>query len=86
MFLLVLIPVIVYMENVNLEVCSQMKLLNVQFNHLCVFQNVHLKVFAVSKFIHKNRNVAQIFSCIMAVCIYGLVMLHSVSKHFCRNY
>ncbi|XP_063914214.1 adenylate cyclase type 6 isoform X1 [Zophobas morio] len=59
-FLLVLVPIIVYIENVNME-------------------DVHLKVFAVSKFIHRNRNVAQIFSFIMAVCIYGLVMLHATS-------
>ncbi|XP_049822325.1 adenylate cyclase type 6 [Aethina tumida] len=41
--------------------------------------NFHMKIFAISKLIHKNRNIAQIFSFIMAVCIYVLVMLQSIS-------
>nr|CAI5817087.1 unnamed protein product [Callosobruchus analis] len=38
-----------------------------------------LKLFSVSAFIHRNRNVAQVFSLIMAVSVYVLVMLQTLS-------
>ncbi|KAL1491228.1 hypothetical protein ABEB36_011857 [Hypothenemus hampei] len=58
--LLIILPVVVYLDNVN-------------------FRYVQKKVFVVSRRIHKNRNVAQIFCVFMAVCIYILVMLRSLA-------
>ncbi|XP_066259052.1 adenylate cyclase type 6 isoform X1 [Euwallacea similis] len=57
--LLILLPVVVYMDNVNIR-------------------HFQKKVFAVSRQIHKNRNIAQIFCVFMCVCIYFLVMLRSL--------
>ncbi|CAH0556509.1 unnamed protein product [Brassicogethes aeneus] len=39
----------------------------------------NLKILIFSKYIHRNRNVAQVFSFTMAVCIYILVMLPMTS-------
>ncbi|CAH2001057.1 unnamed protein product [Acanthoscelides obtectus] len=40
---------------------------------------IDLKLFSVSAFIHRNRNVAQVFSLIMAVSVYLLAMLQTLS-------
>ncbi|XP_056643903.1 adenylate cyclase type 6 [Diorhabda sublineata] len=39
-------------------------------------------LFLISKTIHKNRNVAQVFCFVMAVCIYGLVLFQMFSLSF----
>lgn len=49
------------------------------------FQNSQFKLFALSRLIQKNRSVAQVFSFVMGVCIYGLVMLQAVSNQFCKK-
>jgi len=38
------------------------------------------RILTVSREIHKNRNIAQVFCVFMSVCIYVLVMLRGVSK------
>ncbi|CAG9768347.1 unnamed protein product [Ceutorhynchus assimilis] len=55
---LIILPIIVYMDNIN---------------------HLQKKLFGLSRQIHKNRNVAQIFCVFMAVCIYVLVILRSLS-------
>ncbi|XP_072401648.1 adenylate cyclase type 6 isoform X2 [Diabrotica undecimpunctata] len=59
-FLLVLIPLLVYMDNIKKR-------------------RGFSTLFFVSRTIHKNRNVAQIFCFVMAACIYGLVMFQAFS-------
>ncbi|XP_048520982.1 adenylate cyclase type 6 [Dendroctonus ponderosae] len=57
---LTIIPIVVYMDNVNAR-------------------HFLKKMFSLSRMIHKNRNIAQIFCVFMAVCIYILVLLRSLT-------
>lgn len=57
---LIIIPVVVYMDNVNVRHMQQ-------------------RILTVSREIHKNRNIAQVFCVFMSVCIYVLVMLRGLS-------
>ncbi|XP_076269275.1 adenylate cyclase type 6 isoform X2 [Rhynchophorus ferrugineus] len=55
---LILLPVIVYLDNVNAR-------------------HFQKRMFTISRLIHKNRNIAQIFCFLMSTCIYILAMLQS---------
>ncbi|XP_045470841.1 adenylate cyclase type 5 isoform X2 [Harmonia axyridis] len=62
-FLLVSIPILVYLKNFRfIEVCSRLK--------------------TFSTYIHRNRNIAQVFSFFMAISIYSLAMLNTLSLQY----
>lgn len=77
LLVLILIPSIVYVEHFNFNVST-----SVPHNEVVTpsLQNLNTKLFAISRYIHKNRNVAQIFSFLMSFFIYLLVILQSVSS------
>ncbi|XP_050309955.1 adenylate cyclase type 5 isoform X2 [Anthonomus grandis grandis] len=67
--LLCSVPVVLFLIIVPMVVYMD----NINFRH---FQK---NLFTLSRQIHKNRNIAQIFCVLMAICIYILVMLKGLS-------
>lgn len=78
LLVLIFIPILVYVENIGVRI--SFRIIYATCLTLLCFQTVSMKLFALSRYIHKNRNVAQIFSFIMAVAVYLMVMLQTVSS------
>lgn len=78
LLVLIFIPILVYVENIGVRI--SFRIIYATYLTLLCFQTVSMKLFALSRYIHKNRNVAQIFSFIMAVAVYLMVMLQTVSS------
>ncbi|XP_018566319.1 adenylate cyclase type 6 isoform X1 [Anoplophora glabripennis] len=82
---IVLVQIALFRRNDTAILCSVPIVSLIIFVPILVYmenmnkQNSQFKLFALSRIIQKNRSVAQIFSSIMGVCIYGLVMLQALS-------
>ncbi|XP_074031127.1 adenylate cyclase type 6 isoform X2 [Leptinotarsa decemlineata] len=82
---IILVQVTIFRRNDTAILCSIPTVCLIIFIPVLVYldhikkRSGNKKLFAISRIIHRNRNVAQIFSCVMAISIYGLVMFQSFS-------